>query len=61
MKIYEDNKKAELIRAYFDGKLEVFEQLPDGRWYAWKAMQTMSEEAIIMMKPERYKVEKWMN
>ena len=59
MKIVFDGKRAEVIRAYFDGKLEVFERLADGRWYAWKSMQTMSEEAILMLKPEKYEVEIW--
>lgn len=59
MKIYKDGKKAEIIRAYFYGKLEVLERLPDGRWYMWKAMQTISEEAVLMMEPERYEVEIW--
>lgn len=59
MNIYKDGKRAEIIRAYFNGKLAVFERLLDGRWYEWKTAQTISEEAMLMMEPERYEVELW--
>lgn len=59
MNIYKDGKRAEIIRAYFNGKLEVLERLPDGRWYMWKSMQTVSEEAVLMVEPDRYEVEQW--
>ena len=57
MVIYSNEKRASIIRAYFDGKLEIFERLHDGRWFAWKSQQTMSEEAILMLKPDRYEIE----
>ena len=57
MVIYSDEKRVSIIRAYFNGRLEIFERLPDNRWFAWKSQQTMSEEAILMLKPDKYEIE----